>query len=175
MQAPAAPRSPFIDGLAWTTLIVSVFAIPLSLLLLMASSAQNVDAREVLSQRGLDVVLPDSVLFIFKHLKTISWVILLLSVFSVLSSLALLKRRNWARIAFVAMLALDIVANMVGVIYALFAPSASVSAAQMQAEWMIRLATGLNAILVVGLSIAMAWMVKRLMSGPIRREFGVQC
>jgi hypothetical protein len=179
MQTPAKPYSAFIDSLAWTTLVISVFAIPMSLLMMLASSGPSIDVREALVHTGFDITLPDSVLFIFKHLKTISLSLFVFSIFSAISSRALLKRRNWARVAFIAMLALNIVGNIVGVIYSLSSPAMRLSTkglpaeAQAQIEWTLRIAMGVNAILIIGLSIAMAWMMKRLMSDAIRREFGV--
>jgi hypothetical protein len=177
VQTPAPPYSAFIDGLAWTTLVVSVLAIPMSLLLLLASSGPTTDVREALALSGINMALPDSVVFIFKHLKTISLLLLVFAAFSVASSMALLKRRNWARIAFIAMLALNIAANIVGLVYAFLSPVTQVTAnglpaaSQLPVDGMMRIAMGLNALLVIGLSIAMAWMVKRLMSDAIRSEF----
>jgi formate hydrogenlyase subunit 3/multisubunit Na+/H+ antiporter MnhD subunit len=178
MQAPATPRSAFIDSLARTTLIISLVAIPISLLMLLTSSASNVDVREALAHGGFDITLPDSVVFVVKHLKTISLLLFAFSIFSAICSRAMLRRRNWARIAFIAMLALNIVANIVGVIYSFFSPAMRLSAkglpaeAQAQIEWTLQIAMAVNAILIIGLSVAMAWLMKRLMSDVIRREFG---
>ncbi len=177
MQEPINAHSAFIDNLAQTTLIISLVAIPMALLLLFAPSGPNLDIHEVLALSGFDIEPPNSVVFIFKHLKAISLSLLAVSIFSAVSSYALLKRRNWARLAFIAMLALNIIANIIGVVYSLASPAMRLSAkglpveAQAQIVWIMRAATGINAVLIIGLSIAMAWMMKRLMSDAIRREF----
>jgi hypothetical protein len=171
------PHSTFIDGLAWTTLVVSVLVIPMSLLMMLASSGPTTDVREMLAVSGFDVAVPNSIVFVFKHLRWISLSLFVLSVFSVVSSLALLKRRNWARLAFIWMLVLNIGLNVVGVAVAFFSKSPPTlanglpAAAQAQVEWTVRLAMGINGILIIALSVAMAWMVKRLLSSDIKREF----
>jgi hypothetical protein len=177
MQASSSPHATYIDNLAWTTLIISLVAIVMSLLLLLIPTGSSANVREGLAYSGIDITLPNSIAFIFDHLKMISLALFAFSVFSAISSHALLKRRDWARIAFIAMLALSIVANIVGVIYSVVSPEMRLSAkglpaeANAQIESILRIATGVNAILIIGLSIAMAWMIKRLMSEPIRREF----
>ncbi len=177
MQESVNTHSAFIDSLAQTSLIISLVAVPMTLLLMFVPSGPNVDIQEVLALSGIDIEPPNSVVFIFKHLKAISLSLLAVSIFSAVSSYALLKRRNWARLAFIAMLALNIIANIIGVIYSLASPAIRLSAkglpveAQAQIVWIVRAATGINAVLIIGLSIAMAWMVKRLMSDAIRREF----
>jgi hypothetical protein len=162
----AIPHSPFIDGLAWSTIIAGALLALLSLLEWAAFAAMDpsIDLKMLLGQFGVDVELPAYAVFMFKHMKTISASLFALSVVSIVCALGLLQRKNWARIAFIVMLVLSIALNGAGLYFSLVflgGPMAMSAKAAML----------INAVLIIVLSWMMVWMVKRLRTDDIKREF----
>lgn len=104
-----APRSQFVTVLAWFSIVVSALMIVTSLLQnLMVHMLVPPDAFDQLSQQNNGAPIPPFALFMFKHFKLIVFSFFLLSIFLLISSIGLLKRKNWARIAFIVMLGLGI-------------------------------------------------------------------
>jgi hypothetical protein len=168
-ELPDEPsRSAFIDGLAWSTIIVGAGVGLLSLLVWAAFSMMDpaIDLQTLLAAHGFEIELPAYAMFIFKHMKAISMSLLAFCGVSIVCAIGLLRRRNWARVAFIVMLVLSIALNGVGVYFSLVAlggPMAMSAKAAML----------INAVLIVVLSWMMVWMVKRLRTVDIKREFGI--
>jgi hypothetical protein len=166
-ELPDEPsRSAFIDGLAWSTIIVGAGAGLLSLLEWAAFSMMDpaIDLQTLLAANGFEIELPAYAIFIFKHMKAISMSLLALCGVSIVCGIGLLRRKNWARVAFILMLVLSIALNGVGLYFSFVSMGGSMPLSA-------KAAMLINAVLIVVLSWMMVWMVKRLRTVDIKREF----
>lgn len=93
------------------------------------------------------------------------------------ASIGLLLRRNWARLLFVGLLVLGIIASVVGVFLMVFfftgvtqaMPAGVAPPRRFQAFAVI--AGAMNVLFVFGFLALFGWIAKRLLSPEIRREF----
>jgi hypothetical protein len=170
------PRSQFVTALAWFSIVVAALMTCSSLLqtifvnlFLPANSLQQL-------QSAADAnVVPPALMFVVKHLKTILFVYLLLSLSLLAVSIALLKRKEWARIAFIVMLALGTLSGFAP----LFLPfSISDFLPQnidgLDVDVTMDAALGFQ-ILTIGLTLLFAalhgWIIYKLCTSEIRSEF----
>ena len=177
----AAPRSSFITGLAWISIVVAGFATLLSLLqYIMVSLMFPVEEiRAALRESEKTQPMPAFVGLMVENLRLFFGLFLAMSVVTLVASIGLLKRQNWARLIFTGMMALAAVAHVAGAampffMFSSFSPVAENAPADMRdnAELMMKIVMGFTAALSIFLAALFGWFVKRLLSDDIRREFG---
>jgi hypothetical protein len=169
------PQSLFIELLAW-------FSIGVSALMLTSSLMQIVMVSFVFPSDMLDQavaqsgeMLPSFVAFLFSHFKLFLLAYLLVSVLLLAASIGLLKRRNWARVTFIVLLALSIAASIGG----LFMQLSSVDAALKQMDGFggeefgryVAIAEGMMLGFAIVFSAIHAWLIYKLCTQQIRAEF----
>ncbi|MGL4234255.1 MAG: hypothetical protein ACRDAM_14290 [Casimicrobium sp.] len=173
-------HSKFIDGLAWGTLVVSGFLVFVAAFFLLITLWSNPwpQVEAILQDMQPGYALPSAFRFVFRHFAAIMFGTLVFSVVSFVCALALLRRKNWARIAFIVLLAANVVLNVATlfVLPSLFsssgAPSANVPPAVRESTaLMTQIASGINFVLIAVLSLLMVWMIKRLLARDVRHEF----
>ncbi len=191
MSAPPpvpAVRSSFVTTLAWIFIVLAGFATAISLL-------QNI-MLELFTQPMLQLATqpaPPSQPPIFAALIAyMPWYMrgfLLLAVVHLAASIGLLQRKPWGRRLFIAVMAFDIVYQLGGVGLQWWISGAMESAFQWQVPahtagqqanltegmhfmhgmlWAIRVFT---LIFALGFCVLFGWIIRRLCSEPIRREF----
>jgi hypothetical protein len=98
--------------------------------------------------------------------------------FMLISSIGLLKRRNWARLCFIGLMALAIVWQLAGLgfqfsmfssMHEQFSAAATQGAPDM-APFFIAIAV-FSVIFALGFSFIFGWIIKKLISAPIAAEF----
>jgi hypothetical protein len=101
-----------------------------------------------------------------------------LSVLTLVAGIGLLRRRNWARIYFIAMLAFGIFLQLTGVwiqrqMMAVVPPAFETLPPQFAAEFELaqRLASVGAIVFTVLICVLSGWLIKRLLSRAIRVEF----
>lgn len=185
MTAPSQPagadRSTFVTIVAWIFAIVAGAATVLGIL--QSITIHTMFAADPL-RAATDQVpgvmsAPPLVRYLFGHLEVYFAVFLSLCALTFIAAVGLLWRRNWARIAFVTVLALGIVWNLGGLLIQHSAlGSLALAPANAPAELRAALATmstlvfAFSVVLAVAFSALFAWIIRRLLSPDIRREFG---
>ncbi len=171
---PSPPRSTFITALAWTFIVMAGFAS-------LIAVAQNIMIQLMFPT---DLALPPStdasgvpaiLDFLLGHIRYLFLAFLILSIGTLVAAIGLLKRRNWARLAFVGILGLGILWNLAGIALQqlVFAsPDHPQAGGAPELERMVMFMRVFSALFAVGLSLLLAWLVKRLLSAPVRAEFG---
>src|SRR6476620_2610152 len=113
----AAPRSTFVTVLAWIFIFLAGFATLVSILqnamVNFMFPAGEMDAA--FEQVGSSERLPGFVTFMLRNMRLVFVFFLLVCVASLASSIGLLLRRGWARIAFIAIMILGVAWNLAGV------------------------------------------------------------
>jgi heme/copper-type cytochrome/quinol oxidase subunit 2 len=92
-----------------------------------------------------------------------------------ISAIALLKRKNWARIFFIVVMSLGIIWNISGLAiqFTIFNSLPEVSGESIPASFqnMMLIMKTASVIMAIGLSILFGYIIKKLCSRQIRTEF----
>lgn len=173
-------RSSFVTTLAWVFIVLSGVATLMAI-------AQNVMINNMFPSDQMEAAMhaahgkqdiPPIVEFMTSHFRLFFGAFLALSAVTLVSSIALLKRKNWARLIFICLMGLGIVWNIGGLFFqhAMFTsmPSPPTTASpdfQEQFNSMAQIMMILSTIMAIGFSTLFAWIIKRLTSQSIRKEF----
>lgn len=167
-------RSTFVTVVAWIFIVLSGFV---SLIAILQNvMIQLVFPRDDLSEKLRNSPAADNMsAFEYFMLTSMEWVFagfLILALISFVSAVGFLKRRNWARRVFIAVLSLGVLANLASVV--LLVTMADPSAQQnLPADFAtmriaIQVFNGLIGLAIVGI---FGWLVRRLMSQQVKAEF----
>ncbi len=111
------------------------------------------------------MVMPEVVVFLQRHLLKILYVLLAYSVFLLVAALAFLRRKNWARMVWIATLTLSILGKL-GQLLMIFS-----------AQLLDPASNGSQALLITASVFALltcllfGWLILRLLSEQIQAEF----
>ena len=173
-------RSSFVTVLAWVFIVLSGFATLIAI-------AQNVMINTMFSFDQMETAMqtakaqqnmPPVAEFMTNHFRLFFGAFLALSAVTLISSIALLKRKSWARLIFISLMGLGIIWNLGGLFLqqAMFSsmpspPTTAPPEFQAQFNLMAHAMMIFSAIIAIALSVLFAWIIKRLTSQRIRREF----
>jgi hypothetical protein len=115
--------------------------------------------------------------FIVTTARSVFCAALLLSIFGLVASIGLLKRRNWARRSIVALLVIGILWTVGGLVLQGFmfgapffhSPPANEFQTKFATMWMTMVTVWI--VTTVGFSVLFGWLIKRLVSPAVRQEF----
>ena len=178
MQSPE--RSDFVTVLAWVFIGLSGFAALMSIAQyamfgMMMSLGPMRDAMNDAQTRG---DIPPAFVFMFGHFHQLIGAFALLSLVTLIASVGLLKRRNWARLLFIFLMALGIAWNFAGV----FLQRLILSRMPMlppdkppdfrgQFESMMAAMQVVGVVFALGFGVLYGWIIYRLLSAQVRSEF----
>lgn len=178
MDTPStSERSAFVTAVAWVFIALSGFATLISIL-------QNVmiytffpldQMHAAMAQARQQHDMPALSFFMFEHIRELFAAVFVVTLATLIISVGLLKRRNWARILFICLLVFGILWNVAGVLWQVIffrsmplPPQASV---QSQMETMFIVMEIFSVVIAVAMSVLFLWIIKRLISPTIRDEF----
>ena len=178
MQPAPSARSTFVSVLAWAFIGLSAVATCMSLL-------QNVMVNLLFPAFEMDLArvtasgrLPSIARVVIEHVRLFLAVYLLLSAATLVSSIGLLQRKEWARVAFIALMGIGIATNVGGVALSFAFFSAVPDVTPMapppfgdQARVMVGMIMGINLLFTAALILLFGWIIKRLRSAEVRTEF----
>lgn len=130
--ARPAPRSMFVNVMAWLSLALGLLGVISGLLQAAVFASLDLGDQLVagLQQGGAQAVLPPQMLWVFQHLQLLNGLSTLAALVTAVVSWGLWQRREWGRLGFIALLllsaALGIACSvwMAGVMDALLAQAA---------------------------------------------------
>lgn len=178
MSAPIAPRSSFVTAVAW------IF-IALSALFLLISLLQNAmvhllipmdEMRAQLAQEGQ--AMPDAARWMLGHITWLFVAFTVVSTWALVVSIGLLRRRNWARIGFIALMLFGILYQFAGLALQWFMMAdMGLVGADAPPEFVRQFETMRYLMLAFGVLMGLAfgalfgWLAWKLMQPPIIAEF----
>lgn len=182
---PPPPRSGFVTALATIFIALSGFSTFMMVVqdIIIAVVASNNHLQEAFAKALESQPLPAYEMFFIEHMYELLVLTMVISITTLVSSIGLLKRKNWARILFMAIMGLGIAWNFGGLLMQFFMfPGYPIPMpgnipenvrANMEATMsvMMTVMTIFSAIIAIGLSILFGWFIKRLASPEIKREF----
>jgi hypothetical protein len=173
-----AQRSTLVTGVAWIFIVLGVFAALVCLMqviMIAVTFPQGVMPR--IASQG-DALVHEFARLIFNHVQLIFLSLLLVFAITVAAAVGLLKREKWARMVFIGLMGLGIawnVASIVLVYYFLPATSQVINdePAALQAQFNIlrNIAVVFSLATFGGFVGLFGWILKRLLSDELRREF----
>lgn len=174
----ATPRSQFVTIVAWIFIVLGGFATFISLLQnVLINTVFPIDQmQDQIAQSPSP--MPPMFHLMFDNIRLFFFAFLVVTLTTFVAAIGLLRRRNWARLLFIAILGLGIVWNLVGIVLQQMMVSQMLSfqppappdfEAQMQG---MMLATRVfSAIFAIGFSVLFGWMIKRLVAPGVVAEF----
>lgn len=184
---PVAVKSTFVTVVAWVFIIFSGLSTFISLLQnLMVGLMPQQFLRDATADTTFAHMMPSGPRFMFAHLRLLVLLVLALCVLMLVSSIGLLRRRNWARLVFIGLLSAGILYNIAGLflqqsMMSSFTASFPIdstfgadSAAQQFGQQFHQMMAGMR-VFIISITVAFcalfAWIIVKLLSPPIRAEF----
>lgn len=171
-KAPAPPSS-FVNGLAWTSIVVSAIGTFSSLVQwLLAQVLFTDDVVQQLTEVAPGDPLAQAMVEWIPRLPMLSFLGFLSMAISLVASIGLLKRLEWARKLFIALLLLGIASN-IAVFFLQEHMTTLVAGGDHDAtvDQMLHTTRIMMGVLTVVLSVLLAWLARRLMAPAIVAEF----
>jgi len=173
-------RSGFVTGLAWIFIALSGFATLIAVLqnIMVALIFPMDEMRDAVREAGGAASIPVLARFMLENFQLVFASFLVICVTTLVSAIGLLMRKNWARLLFIAILALGILWNAAGVVlpYFIFSsmpPMADNTPPDFAANFdlMWKLITVITTIVALAFAGLFGWLIRKLVSAEIRREF----
>ena len=180
-SAPVAPQSGFVTTVAWIFIVLAGFATFISLLqnVMLAFMPHDV-FNQALQDTTFTRAMPSAPRFMFAHFHAMIVAFFVICAATLLSAIGLLRRRNWARLVFIGLLAFGVVYNIVGLVFqqamvssfnAPFAADSAFGAAGHQFQQMLLAMRVVMVVFELGFAALFVWIIVKLVSPPIRAEF----
>ena len=176
-EATQRKKSKFVDVLAWIFIIFGGFATFIGILqniMIQMMFPKGIMNQGIQQTKNAEQV-PAFVNFIFNHFDLFFLFSLIIFAVSFISAIALLKRKNWARLVFIILMALGMIWNVGGIamMFTMFntMPRMTGEATSTDFEKMMLIMKIASLIMVVGISSLFFWVIKKLNSDPIKAEF----
>ncbi len=170
-------RSTFVSVIAWVFIVLSGFGTLVSLMqnIMVSLLFSGPEIQSAISKSGATADMPAIAAFMFSHFRLFVFLIFILIVFTLIASIGVLKRKNWARIIFIGILGLSILsmAGSIAVQYFFFSGPSGFGAENIPADMktMMRIMQIFFVVLYSAIAIVLAWIIKKLLSPKIAREF----
>jgi hypothetical protein len=175
-----ASRSGFITGLAWTFIGLGGFATLIAVLqnIMLALAFPVDEMRSVMAEADKTHPMPGVFRFMFDNFRLFFASFLALSALTLVSAIGLLKRKNWARLLFVAIMAIGLLWNLAGLAMPFFMsswlpamPDTAPADFRDQFDLMWKIMTAFTVLIALVFAGLFGWVIKRLVSEDIKREF----
>lgn len=163
-------RSTFVTVVAWIFIVGSGFGTFISLI-------QNIMVHIMFQdpEFAQAAEMPGDAAFIFNNFQLFVFGFFLVTVITLVSSIGLLKRKNWARLIFIGLLSVGILWNLGSIFFqAYMMPSMTDvgdDPAFQEFQTIHTLMQWFMAIMGIGIAILLGWIIKRLLSDSIKQEF----
>ena len=173
----AVTRSTFVTVLAWIFIGLSAFGALIGVLQVVMLFTLLADSPfNELSVASPPEGIPAPAMFLMSHFKALFCLILAINVATLVISIGLLRRKNWARLAFSGLMGLGILQAVAGLAFQVWMFSAmkdmfEVAPDAPNMEPFLIVIGCFSALFAAGFVWLYAWIIKRLMSKPIAAEF----
>jgi hypothetical protein len=170
-------RSTFVSATAWIFIVLSGFGTFISLMqnIMVHFMFSLPEVQTAMNSNDMASQMPPFVHFIFSHFRLFVFLMFVVVLFTLISAIGLLKRKDWARKTFIGMLSIAILV-MLGSIVAQFfffhgfselrAPDVPV-----EMKTMMHVMQGFFILFYAGIAVLFGWIIKKLLSPAISLEF----
>lgn len=170
-------RSTFVSVVAWIFISLSGFATLIAIL-------QNIIIQTVFTQPEVHQAIqnqppgiPPFAAFMFNHMTFFPLFFLIVTSITLIVSIGLLMRKNWARLCFIGIMFFAILWNLVGLVMQVFMfhfmkEQFATGPGMPDMSIVLVAVTVISVIFTIGFSILFGWIARTLMSRKIVVEFG---
>jgi len=178
-----AARSGFVTGLAWTFIVLAGFATAISLLqnIMIGLMFPMEEMRAAMRETEKSQPMPALIRFVFENFRLFFGLFFAVCALTLVSSIGLLMRKNWARLIFIAMMVLGVLWNLAGVVVPFFMfssfppiPENAPGDFRDNFELLMKIMMGFMIVVAIVFAALFGWVAKRLLSDDIKREFLAQ-
>ncbi len=166
-------RSTFVTVLAWIFIVIAGIGTFISILqnIMLYKMFTSEEINKAMQQPDLDQ-MPTFVQFMLSHIESFFLAFLIVVTVTFISAIALLKRKNWARIVFIVIMSLGIIWNIFAIImqYIMFA-SPPIETIPPEFESMMTIMKIATLIMATTFCVLFGWIIKKLSSAKIKAEF----
>lgn len=173
-----AQRSTFVTTLAWLVIVPSALGVVITTLQnVLVFTVMPLDQMTHPSGPGTEH-MPAIAVFMFEHIRAMLALFWLMTLVSLVSGIGLLKRKEWARLMFLALLGLSILWNIAGLFIQQSVFSSMTAMPEAPPEFRDQFNSVASTIwavsiaMTVGFSAVSGWMMWRLSTAPVKAEFG---
>lgn len=179
-DSTAVGRSGFVTGLAWTFIVLAGFATLIAILQNVMVTLMFPAEEMRAAVRGSEGAqpMPGIVRFMFENIRWFFAAFLVMSAGTLVAAIGLLMRRNWARLAFIGIMALGVVWNLAGIAMPFVMtslipeiPAHAQSGFDDNFKLMMNIMIGFSVVVGLLFAALFAWVIKRLVADNIKREF----
>lgn len=175
-EARSVPPSTFVTVIAWIFIILSGFTT-------LVAAYQNVMLYTMVPFNQMPIYapgtenIPSFLRFVSEHVHLFVLSFLILSALTLAAAIGLFRRKNWARLVIVGILAFGIAWNLGGIALQQTMMSSMVDLSNAPAQHRAEIEQMLSNMMMiitalsVGFSLLFAWIIKRLTSKAVRVEF----
>lgn len=175
-------RSTFVTVLGWIFVGLAGFSTLISLLQnLMFQLVFQPAMQQQLATQAMPPGMPVPMEWMFTHMIWLFRGLLLLSIITLVAATGLLLRRSWGRRLFIGLMAFAIAYQWLGLVLQWWFMGSMQQVMQLPPDAPAQFASGMHgfmrviqvfsALMAVGFTVLFAWIIRRLCSAPIRREF----
>jgi hypothetical protein len=179
-DSTAVTRSGFISALAWSFIILAGMATVITLLqnIMITLMFPMEEMRAAMREAQKTQPMPAFFMLLFENFRLLLLAALISSVVTLVASIGLLQRRNWARLVFIAIMALGVAWNLAGLAMPFYmsdlfpeVPAHAPPGAFENFKLVWNIMIGFSVLMCLVFAALFAWVIKRLMSDDIKREF----
>ena len=169
-------RSTFVTVLAWIFIVLAGFSTFISILqnIMITLMFPMEEMQAGLNGPEARENMPAFFYFMFSNIRLFFFGFLVVTSTTLIASIGLLMRKNWARMLFIGVMSLGIVWNIVGVVLQQFMMSSMLDMPNVPGpdfEIFIIVIRVFTFLMALGMSILFGWIIKRLLSPAIKQEF----
>jgi magnesium-transporting ATPase (P-type) len=168
-------RSTFVTVLAWIFIVMAGIGTFISILqnIMLYKMFPREEMNKAMQQPDLVDQMPTFAQFMFSHIELFFLAFLIVVTVTFISAIALLKRKNWARIVFIVIMSLGIMWNIFGVImqYIMFSSLPTEIIPPPEFESMMTIMKIASLIMATAFCVLFGWIIKKLSSAKIKAEF----
>lgn len=169
-------KSTFVTVLAWIFIVGAGFTTFISVLQnIMINLVFPVEKmNEAFSDPKAQEHIPLLFRFLFSNIRIFFFSFLVISATTFTSAIGLLKRKNWARITFIVIMALGILWNISGIVMQFsMLSSMPIPEGEMPNQFatMMNIMKIFTLVMAIGISVLFGWIIKKLASEKIKAEF----
>lgn len=178
--APIQPPQPstFVNVLAWIFIVLAGFTTCISILqnIMIHTLFPREEMQQAMQQAEHNQQIPPYFEFMFNHFDLFFAAFLVISATTFIAAIALLKRKNWARILFIGLMALGIAWNVAGLVlqftlFSSFPDFAGAQAPPPEFQSVMQIMRIASVVMVLAFCSLFGFIIAKLCSKKIRAEF----
>ena len=175
--APYQQRSTFVSVVAWIFIVLTGFGALIGLMqnIMVHTMFSVPEMKTAMNSPEAVSEIPPFARFMFNHFRLFVFLMFAITLFTLITSIGVLKRKNWARRVFIGLLGLSILLLLgsIAAQFFFFPGSSGFGSEEIPAEMktMMTFMQVFFAFFYGAIAVILGWIIKKLLSAGIAHEF----